>query len=133
MPDSNYYNATQKDIDIFKFLKKNGGKYITKELLNKYYFSHNSFVDKMNRYKIPIMREISKQSRNFVMNVTMPKSMRLELLNSNELTFNQNNLRFVDLLGVSSGRLNPILVYDVLNERDAQKGDANESSIIDDE
>lgn len=83
MSDTNFYHLNQKDIDIFKFLKKNSGKYITKELLNKYYFSHTSFVDKLNRFKIPIMREISKQSRDFTLNISMPKSVRLELLSSN--------------------------------------------------
>jgi hypothetical protein len=65
-------------------------------------------------------------------NSMIPKSVRLDFLNSNEMSLNQNSLNFVDLMGVSSGRFNSELVNDILNERDAQKG-MNDLSIFDEE
>ncbi len=56
MADSNYYQDNQKDIDIFKFLRKKMDAFLTKDVLDKHYFCHLSVVDKLSRFKFQTPR-----------------------------------------------------------------------------
>lgn len=106
---------------------------LTKDVLLDHYFSFASNVDKLNKFKFPIQRDLSRQARCFAYLYNIAKNIRLDALNSKELTFNAKDIRFIDLISVASGRLDPPLVYSILYEGNAQKDNSPSSSIYDEE
>lgn len=86
-------------------------------------------MDKLSKFKFPIQRDLSKQARSFSVLYNIAKSVRLDALNSKELTFNTKDIRFIDLISVASGRLDPPLVYSILYEGNAQKDNSPSSSV----
>lgn len=133
MPDTNYYAERQGPINIFEFMRGNLPSIISKDILKKYFFNFTSCLEKMQRYKVPIYREISQLARNLVLNSNISKSVRLDVLNSAELSISVKDIRFGDLIGIGSGRLDPPLVYAILYEGNAQKDGSPSSSFVDDE
>lgn len=111
----------------------NTRRLLTKDILPDHYFSFTSNVDKLSKFKFPIQRDLSKQARCFAFMYNIARSVRLDALNSKELTFNTKDIRFIDLIGVASGRLDPPLVYSILYEGNAQKDNSPSSSVYDEE
>ena len=68
--------------------------------------------------------------RDLIRNRNVANSTRLDLLNSNELTFKSSDIRFLDILSVCTGRLDYKLVFSIIVSGDAQKGESPKSSII---
>jgi hypothetical protein len=68
----------------------------------------------MNKYKFPIYRDLSRQGRSFAYLTNLPKNVRLDALNSKELSFTLKDIRFIDLISVASGRVDSSLAYSIL-------------------
>lgn len=72
-------------------------------------------------------------SRSLVCAGNIPKSVRLDLLSSSEMSISMKDIRFIDLMSVSSGRLDPQLIYSILYEGNAQRETSPNSSLVDDD
>jgi predicted nuclease with TOPRIM domain len=60
-----------KKLNIFKVaFNRNQKEMIGRELLNKYYFSFTSMVEKLQKIKIPIYRDISRMARRISLNIS---------------------------------------------------------------
>ena len=94
---------------------------VTSDILIKNRFNFTSCVEKLEKINFPIFRDLSKLGRDLIRNHAVPHSVRLDLLNSNELTFKANDIRILDLFGVCAGRLSSKLVYNIIISGDAQK------------
>jgi hypothetical protein len=130
MPDTNYYAQHQGAINIFEFMHGNHRSILSKQLLKKYYFNFTSCVEKMQRYKVHIYRELSQLARTLITNTNIAKSVRLDVLSSAELSISAKDIRFGDLISIGSGRLDPPLVYAILFEGNAQKDGSPASSFV---
>ena len=76
LKEENFFMKTDhyKNLNIFKIaFNKNQKEIIGKELLNKYYFSFTSMVEKLQKIKIPIYRDISRMARKISLNVSTGK------------------------------------------------------------
>ena len=131
--EKSYYSEKQGEINIFELMNGNTRKLLTKDILPEHYFSFNSNMDKLSKFKFPFQRDLSKQARCFSVLHNIAKSVRLDALNSKELTFNTKDIRFIDLISVASGRIDPPLVYSILYEGNAQKDNSPSSSVYDEE
>jgi hypothetical protein len=133
LSDKNYYVNNQGPINIFEFMHGNHRSILSRDILTKFYFNFTSCLDKLQRFKIQIYRELSLIGRTLVFKTNIPKSVRLDVLNSNEMSVNLKDIRFADLISISSGRLDPSLVYSILYEGNAQKDASPNSSLVDEE
>ena len=107
---------SQKAMNIFKIsFNKNQKEMIGKELLNKYNFSFTSMVEKLQKIKIPIYRDISRMARRISLGKSTPKEDRFDYIDSYELSFKTNSLTFSDLMSVASFRFVPEFVYKTTN------------------
>lgn len=103
-------------LNIFKIaFNKNQKEMIGKELLDKYNLSFTSMVEKLQKIKIPIYRDISRMARRISLNISTGKEDRFDYIDSYELSFKTNLLNFADLMSVASGRFSPEFVYKTTN------------------
>lgn len=109
----------------------NSSNIVTKDILLRYHFNFTHCVEKIDAYKFPIFRDLSRLGRSLANNSNITKNGRLDVLVSGEMNFNGNDIRFNDLMSVSSGRLDHSLVYSVLNGKNAQIDNSPNSSIVD--
>ncbi len=61
-------------------------------------------VEKIQKIKIPIYRDISRMARRIALGITTGKEDRFDYIDSYELSFKTNALSFSDLMSVASGR-----------------------------
>jgi len=62
----------------------------------------------MEHFRVPIFRDLSRMGRSVCFrNCKISKNARLDLVLSSDLTIKLNDIRFSDLTGISSGRINP--------------------------
>ena len=107
---------SQNSVNIFKIsFNKNQREMIGKELLDKYNFNFTSMVEKLQKIKIPIYRDISKMARRISLGISTGKEDRFDYIDSYELSFKTNLLNFADLMSVASGRFSPEFVYKTTN------------------
>jgi hypothetical protein len=82
MPDVNYYLERQGAVNIFEVMKGNNRSLLTNDVLPKHNFNFTSCLDKINKFKVYFVRDLSKAGRSFVYKRNISKSVRLEMLNS---------------------------------------------------
>ena len=111
-------------------MKGNFQGILNSDILLKNNFNFTSCVEKFQKIKFPIFRDLSKLGRDLIRNRKIANNVKLDLLNSNELTFKSSDIRFLDILSVCTGRLDYKLVYSIIVSGDAQKGESPKSSVV---
>lgn len=97
-------------------MKNTHKPFLTKDVLNQFYFCHNSTIDKLNQFKSNTLRDISKSARNYITDPKFTHTNRLDHISSKELSFKISQLNLEDLLSVATGRFSPEIVYKTANE-----------------
>lgn len=56
--------------------------FLTRDILDQFYFSHFSMVDRVIAFKVPFLREISKIGRNFILDKKFIEPGRMSHISS---------------------------------------------------
>ena len=64
-------------------------------------------MDKITKFRFPTVRELSRIGRKFARDHHYKQPSRLDVINSNEMSFSVGDINFLDLLSVASGRFSP--------------------------
>ena len=73
-------------------------------------------VDRIGSLRISFLRDISRLSRSFVLSKDLSSTASIAFVNSAEITVKVRDIRFVDLMNISSGRFSAEMAYTAANQ-----------------
>lgn len=128
MQDTNFYAKSLKNLNIFQVVKGNHGPIVTRSILDRHHFSHESMVDRIGSLKFSFLRDISRLSRTFMLNKDLSSTVSINLINSAEVAVQVSHVKFADLMNISSGRFSPELAYTTANQEPKIEMESDSSS-----
>jgi hypothetical protein len=106
MKDTNFFQKNLKVDNIFSLIFRRDEHIKTgAEILQTYYFNHDSMKETPKKTKIPFFRDMSHFARLCILKKA--PTNKYEILQSNEMTLSENDYNFATLMGIASGRSTP--------------------------
>ena len=98
-----------KKINLFKIIRDECDDEIGPSILDKFYFCWSSVIEKLQKIKIPIYRDLSLLGRKATAGISTRRGNEdiTDYIDSFELSFKLKELFVHDIISVASGRFTP--------------------------